>query len=135
MTKKAEKVINFDEFRVEGAELEKLQRLQKVEGKRVAPAPRPGKWRRGFVRVPWLWVETMKDVENGAPYRLAMFILYEHWKGDGRPVRISNVAVAAIGIGQDKKRRALQALERLGLVTVERKARQAPLVTPRFPSN
>jgi hypothetical protein len=41
---------------------------------------RTKKWRRQFVRFPWAWAERMKSTQRASTYRLALLLLYEHWR-------------------------------------------------------
>ena len=78
--------------------------------------------------VPWSWVERLAKARFTATYRVALHILYRHWKGGGESFTLSNGAVAMEGVGRRAKWRALGELERLGLITVERRPRRTPLI-------
>jgi hypothetical protein len=104
---------------------------------RVNPAdlqrkPKPKKWRREYVRVPWEWVERLQSSRRVSTYRLALLLLYEFWRTGGRPVVLSNASVQAGGLPRRSKWRALAELEGLGLVRVERASRKSPRVTPLY---
>jgi hypothetical protein len=109
-------------------DLEKLRLPEAlmVEGTAAAKARRR---RQQFVKFPCSWVERLQAARHIGSYRLALHLLHRHWKADGKPVRASNVAVAWVGLSRGEKARALEELERLGLIRVERRPRQAPLVT------
>jgi hypothetical protein len=93
--------------------------------------PKKRQWQRQFVRVPWSWVEALKDAKNIATYRLAFYVLYEHWRNGGRPVKVSGTAAARMGVNHDAKRRGLQELDSLKLVNTEGAGNgRAPYVTP-----
>jgi hypothetical protein len=83
--------------------------------------------RRYFVMVPWMWIERLVDARHIATYRVALHVLYQDWKGGSKPFTLSNSAV--MGVSRWQKWRALRELERLGLVTIERRKRKAPLIT------
>jgi hypothetical protein len=87
------------------------------------------KQRQHFVKVPWVWVERLAKARHIATYRVALHVLYRHWKGDGLPFTLSNTAVADQGVTQWRKWDALRELEQLGLVTVERRRRRSPCIT------
>jgi hypothetical protein len=80
-----------------------------------------------FVRVPWTWIDRLKGAD-GQTYRVALYLLYMDWKGDGSPVKLTSGALAVDGVPRETKRRALADLERRGLVTVERLPRKSPIV-------
>jgi hypothetical protein len=86
-------------------------------------------WRRQYVRVPWAWVERLREAKRpGSTYDLALLLLYEHWRLGGRPIVLSNIGLLPEGLLRRSKWYALAELERLGLVRVERQSRKAPRV-------
>jgi hypothetical protein len=97
---------------------------------RGATGTRKKKWQRKFIRVPWVWVDRLKSTNRGSTYRLALVLIYEHWRTGGRPIRLSNAMLAGDGVTGKSKWRALRELERFGLVKIERRPRKSPLVTP-----
>jgi hypothetical protein len=103
----------------------------RVDPERVRQPTRPKKWRRQFVRVPWHWVERLRDAKCISSYRLAMLLLYESWRLGGRPITLSNVSTLAEGLPRRTKWRALTELESLGLIKVRRRRRHAPRVVLR----
>jgi hypothetical protein len=86
--------------------------------------------RRHFVRVPWPWVERLRDARYIATCRVALYVLYQHWKGGGAPVVLSNTAMVQEGVTRWSKWHALGELEELGLTTVEKRERRSPRVRP-----
>ncbi len=101
----------------------------------TAAEPRVAKPRRtkkqGFTMFPHAWLERLKGARLIASYRVSAYVLHRDWKDPGRPVTLSNVASAEIGVSRWMKWRALDELERLGLVSVERRGRRSPLVRPK----
>jgi hypothetical protein len=87
------------------------------------------KRRQHFVKVPWTWVERLSDTRRLSTYRVAMHVLYIHWKRGGQPFPLSNGMLMMEGITRWSKWDALKELERLGLVRVERRRRKSPLIT------
>jgi hypothetical protein len=92
-------------------------------------ATRKRKWQRRFIQFPWSWMDRLEPVRRGATYRLALMLVYEHWRNGGRVVVLSNIAAEKAGISPRLKWRALAELERLGLVTVERRRPKSPRIT------
>jgi hypothetical protein len=88
------------------------------------------KWRRHFVLVPWEWVVRLRTARRirTSTYLLVLLLLYEHWRGGGRPIVLSNVLAAEIGLSRYAKRRALIGLKQLDLVDVEQRGKQSPRV-------
>ena len=94
------------------------------------------KWERHkdqFVKVPMAWVRQLQKASGTSTYRLALYLLFCHWKNGGRANTVSNVAVAEYGISRRQKWRALTELEHLGLIHLERRGGQSPMVTVLFP--
>jgi hypothetical protein len=96
---------------------------------RTACSTSSRKWQRRFIKVPWVWADKLRTVNRVQSYRLALLLLYEHWRTDGRDIVLSNMALKAWGISPRSKSNALRELERLGFIRVERRHRHAPRVT------
>ena len=92
---------------------------------------KPKRAKRGqFVQVPLIWVERLQTARCLGSYRLALHLLFEHWKWGGKPVKLSNVALAKFGVGdRETKSRALLELEQLELISVERRPKKSPVVS------
>jgi hypothetical protein len=91
--------------------------------------------RQQFTKVPNSWVEELRKARNISTYRVALYLLYRHWKGRRRPIPLSNVALFSTGVTRRGKWKALAELERLGLVEVARRSKRAPLITVCDPNN
>lgn len=87
---------------------------------------KPKKWRREYVQFPWTWIEGLQAAKRVSTYRLALLLVYEHWRMGGRPIVLSNALVIAEGVSRRTKWNALVELEGLGLVRVERRSRKSP---------
>jgi hypothetical protein len=86
------------------------------------------KWHRLYVQVPWPWVERLQSAKRVSTYKLAHLLLYENWKSGGRPLVLSNVLAAEVGLCRQAKWRGLTELEGLGLVRLERRKGRAPRI-------
>jgi hypothetical protein len=93
---------------------------------RLRKANKPKKWRRQYVRFPWAWVERLQAAKRVSSYRLALLLVYEHWRTGGRAIVLSNVLSKAEGLSRRSKWNALAELEAVGLVRVERRPRRSP---------
>jgi hypothetical protein len=91
--------------------------------------PRKTKWRRQFIRFPWSWMDRLRATRHCATYRLALLLIYEHWRNGGQTITLSNLATAQEGITRQRKWGGLRELEQLGLIKIERRSRKSPLVT------
>ena len=89
----------------------------------------PKKWRRHYVRLPWGWIDRLQAAKRVSTWRLAVWIVYEHWRSGGQPIVLSNVLSKAEGLSRRSKWRALTELENLGLVQVKRHHGRAPRLT------
>ena len=108
----------------------KQHRLTPETLTKLAVVPRKiQKRRKQFVMVPWGWMERLATVRYVATYRVALHVLYRHWKGSGEPFSLSNGMVAMEGVGRRAKWRALRELEQLRLITIERRKRKSPRIT------
>jgi hypothetical protein len=87
------------------------------------------KRRRHFVRVPWTWVEKLSKTRSANTYRVALYVLYLHWKGDGNPIKLANGMLAIDGVTRFSKWRALRELEHAGLIRIERRPKKSPTIT------
>jgi hypothetical protein len=83
--------------------------------------------RRHYVMVPWTWIERLEGA-TGQTYRVALCLLYLSWKGEGEPVKLANGMLRIDGVSRQSKWRALNDLERRGLVAVERRPRRSPII-------
>lgn len=81
-----------------------------------------------FVKFPLVWADRLRTVRYTSSYRVALHLLYRHWKSGGCPIQLSNVALVEAGVSRDQKWRALRELELLGLIRIERRRRRSPLI-------
>jgi hypothetical protein len=81
-----------------------------------------------FIIVPMAWKNRLAAAVHVSTFKLALHLLYQHWKNDGAAIKLSNVALANDGISRWQKWRALEELEKLGLVAIERQCRRSPMV-------
>ena len=105
-------------------------RLNDVTGERLikfstSKAP-PKRFLKG--PIPWDWVEIASKLP-GKALALGMLLWREAGMDGIGPVTITSAKAAALGIDRSAKSRAVADLERVGLVRVERRPRQNPLVT------
>jgi hypothetical protein len=83
--------------------------------------------RQQFVQVPWVWVERLGGA-SGRTIELALHLLYLHWKGDGKPIKLANGMLQIDGISRHAKWDALAALEQRGLISIERRKGKSPAI-------
>jgi hypothetical protein len=88
-----------------------------------------GRRRHEFIKVPRVWSDRLQAARYASTYRIALYLLFQHWKTEGQAIRLSNVAAVRAGVSRGQKWRALRELERLGLIRVEQSGRRSPLIT------
>jgi hypothetical protein len=99
-------------------------------GARWAVVPKKIRQRRQqFVLMPWTWLERLAQSQSANTYRVAVTLLYLHWKAKGDPIKLANGMLAMDGVSRSSKGRALAELERFGLITIKRRQRKSPIVT------
>jgi hypothetical protein len=86
------------------------------------------KRREHFVKVPGIWVERLTEARYIATYRVALHLLYQHWKMGGQPILLANGILRMEGVTRGTKWRALRELEQFGLIVIDRRPRKSPLV-------
>ena len=89
---------------------------------------REAKRRRQFVKVPLDWVDRLEAAKRISTYRVALYLLRQHFRTAGRPITLSNVAMRGTGVSAWEKWRALAELEDAGLIGVERRPKKSPIV-------
>jgi hypothetical protein len=92
---------------------------------------KPKRARKGlFVKVPLEWVDRLTSARaSGNTCILAIHLLHEKFKNRRSDVKLANGALALDGISRNRKWVVLGILEKLGLVTVERRPKKSPIVT------
>jgi hypothetical protein len=92
----------------------------------LAAKPKRGRGREQFIIVPMTWKDCLTKAVHASTFKLALHLLYQHWKTDGAAIKLSNTTLD--GMSGKQKWRGLRELEKLGLVAVERRKRRSPLV-------
>jgi hypothetical protein len=104
-----------------------LKNYRLPSGAMVSMPAKIRKRKEHFVMVPWTWVEKLNGA-HGQTYRLALHLLYLHWREKGAPVKLPNGMLAIDGVSRQSKWRALIDLERRGLIQVERRPSRSPII-------
>jgi hypothetical protein len=96
----------------------------------VPTEPKPKKKRpRVFVMVTQSQRERLLKVERVTTYHVFLYLLELSFRARSKTVQLSNVTMAKINIERRRKYRALNELESLGLIRLEKFGRQSPKVT------
>jgi hypothetical protein len=81
-----------------------------------------------FVMVPRSWVDAITPASRDKTFAVVTHLLYENWRQGGGPITVPNGILARDGVSRSAKWRILNKLERLGLISVERRDRKSPVV-------
>ena len=86
-------------------------------------------WQRHYIMLPWTWADRLQKARGVSTWRVAVLLLYEHWRRDGQPVVVSNILTQDLGVPPRSKTRALLELQALDLIAIDRKRRKSPRAT------
>jgi hypothetical protein len=116
---------DLDNFRIRPEEAFGLTRL---------PSKKEEERRKGFVKLPWSWIESMARDHSGgrALWVVACHVRDRAWrkrKDPNKSVKLPNGMLRLDGVSRFAKLDALKTLERLGLISVEWRPRKSPDVT------
>src|SRR5262249_24771163 len=79
-------------------------------------------------KCPHRWETGLLKARRISSYRVALHLLYLHWKSNGRPIPLSNVALVAKGVTRQSKWNALIELASLGLIKIEKRPQKSPVI-------
>jgi hypothetical protein len=82
-----------------------------------------------FVMVPLWWIAAATKATKTRKALVCVELLYAAWKAKSSTFPLPNGRLKKLGVGREAKRRALQDLERAGLITVERPTRKTLIVS------
>ena len=83
---------------------------------------------RQFVKVPLALVDLLARQSRDKTFAVLCHLLHLDWKRGGGPIKLPSGFLEMTGVGRSAKSRALDKLESLGIVTVERRDRKSPIV-------
>jgi hypothetical protein len=107
-----------DPFNLEGLVLP--EELKGLEKRRIF-----GKEKRRlghFTRFPNMWAWRLRKSRSATAWKLARFLLWEHWRrglGEGEAFTVGRAACRAAGIAKNERGPALRELESVGLVRIK----------------
>jgi hypothetical protein len=100
-----------------------------VRERTVGVPQRIKKRQRQFVQLPLALVDKVGRHSRDKTFVVLCHLLHLEWKQRGGPIKLPNGLLDKLGVGRGAKSRALSKLERLGIVSVERRDRKSPIVT------
>lgn len=111
-------------------DLDDLKLLPEMVRDRAVGLPtRIKKRRRQFVQLPLAWVDILSRNSRDKALAVLCHLLHLHWKQRGGPIKLPNGFLEMIGVGRGAKWRALNKLESMGFILIERRGRKSPIVT------
>jgi hypothetical protein len=109
-----------------------IEALRIVPAVRVRSTPRRvQKRQRDFTIVPNTWIERLRSSGCSSIHTVfvALHLLYEDFRNYGKPFPLPNGMLRYDGTSRQSKWRALNELEQLGLITIERRPKRSPRIT------
>jgi hypothetical protein len=82
-----------------------------------------------FVKVPLWWIEQATRATRSPQAFVCIWLLHLAWQAKATTFPLPNDRLAKRGADKRAKRRALANLEKVGLITVERRPHKAPIVS------
>src|SRR3974390_2882383 len=82
-----------------------------------------------FVKVPLSVAAALAKATKTPKAMVWMLLLYEAWRAKGKPFTLSNVKLARYGVNRERKHQALAEMKAAGLIMVEQKGKQSPIIT------
>src|SRR5512132_2207322 len=95
---------------------------KKIEVETTYPGPPPRRRRHRFVILTEGQIHRLHNAHTATATRLMLELLLRAFKAGNKPFRLGNVGLAELGIDRLAKYRALAELERLGLISANRKS-------------
>jgi hypothetical protein len=115
---------DLDKLRADDTAMEGMV-TRSAKNRRATVISRPG----AFVRHPLELVYRMGAAKNIGTVKMLPLLLHLNWKASGKPFKLTNRALAQIGVSRRQKLSALRELEMLRFVRVEYRGRKSPEVT------
>jgi hypothetical protein len=102
-----------------------------VRRKRELEAAAPTKCKKAepFVKVPLWWIAAATKATHTPAALVCIELLHAAWKAKSLTFPMPNGRLRQLSVNRETKRRALRALEKGGLIAVERLPRKTPIVT------
>lgn len=113
----------IDLLRVPDADIP-LRKVETPTSKR-----REARRRQEFIKVPLVWSQLLARPKHAYTRAVADCLLFLEWRRKGGPVTLSNVALQPWDVSPRDKSRALEELEELGLIAIERGHGKSPRIT------
>jgi hypothetical protein len=100
-----------------------------VVRERAVVPQRIKKRHRQFVQLPLAWVDILARNSRNKTFAVLCHLVHLKWKQGGGPIKVPNGFLEMLGVKPDAKSYALNKLESLGIISVERRDNKSPIVT------
>jgi hypothetical protein len=117
-----------DDFSIESLRIGPELMREVLEQQAQAGKSKRKGWQRICTVLPREWELRLLDAKRIVTYRLAIELLYLSWYDKGKPITVSGKVAKAARLSGRSKGNALDELEQLGLIEVDRKPRKSPRV-------
>jgi hypothetical protein len=84
---------------------------------------------RQFVQLPLAWIDILARNSRNKTFAVLCHLVHLNWKQGGGPIKVPNGFLEMLGVKPDAKSYALNKLENLGIISVERRENKSPIVT------
>jgi hypothetical protein len=109
---------------------EEFERLLQQAKAAAGPSPeKQRKQRERFAKVPIWWMEQAMRATRTPKAYVCIWLLFLAWKTGQKSFALPNAQLRHAGVTRETKRRTLAALERAGLLKVERRHGKTVIVT------
>jgi DNA-binding transcriptional ArsR family regulator len=109
--------------------LDDLRLAQELVRERTVVPQRIKKRHRQFVQLPLACVDLLARNSRNKTFAVLCHLFHLSWKQGGGPIRVPNGFLEMLGVKPDAKSYALNKLESLGIISVERRDNKSPIVT------
>jgi len=96
-------------------------------------APKTRRRSDAFAQVPLALAAAMAKATENQRAMVLIVLIYEAWRANGKPFKLSNEILAPYGVTRYVKYRALLQLEKAGIIRVAWKSGRAPVIKLQHP--
>jgi ribosomal protein S19E (S16A) len=83
---------------------------------------------KGVIMLPGWWYERLAGTRRAADWQLALHLIRRNYENFRKPFQQANGVLESEGVSREMKRRALNNLERLGLISIVRREDKSPQI-------
>ena len=129
----SKKIVNGKFVERTAEEEAELQRLRDSKAEQYAnvgkPTSKKPKSKEAFAKITASQFEKLMRIESSASVKIFIVLAYQSFKHWDKPFQLSTDNLAKNGFSRTTQWRALTQLEKVGLISVERRHRGPPIIT------